>query len=181
MCCLLARPLSAQVDTIAPVVSNVSSDDSAKVVRHSPTVAMLCSIVPGGGQIYNHKYWKLPIVYGALSASGFFLYYSAHKMVTYRNEFIYRRDGLNTQLDPNLAEFSDENILQMKNNQRRNMEIAIGVTAVLYVLNIIDAMVDAHLYYFDVSDDLSIHWKPTMMQNYSQRNYAFGMTLQLHW
>ena len=180
-CLLLTHPLSAQEESPAPVVSQVSSSDSAKVVKHSPTVAMLCSIVPGGGQIYNRKYWKIPIVYGVLGASGYFLYYSAHKMITYRNEFIYRRDGLYTRLDTNLAKYDDEQLLKMKNDQRRNMEIAIGVTAVLYVLNIIDAMVDAHLFYFDVSDDLTLHWKPMMMQDFARRDYAFGINLQLHW
>ncbi|MCR4965382.1 MAG: hypothetical protein K6A41_06965 [Bacteroidales bacterium] len=179
LCCLFMLSLQGQ-ELIDTTTSRVSKTDSAKVVRHTPTKAMLCSIIPGGGQIYNKKYWKLPIVYGAIGASGYFVWRSAHKMNVYRNEYIYRRDGLITLQNPSLAEYSDENLLQMKNDQRRNLEISIGVTAILYVLNFIDAMVDAHLYYFDVSDDLSLYWQPTLLQNYTNRNYAFGLNLQFH-
>ncbi len=181
LCGLLTLSLSAQEVETNTDITRVSAKDSVKVSKHSPTTAMLCSIIPGGGQIYNKKYWKIPIVYGALGASSFFIWHSAHKMKVYSDEFIYRRDGIVTMQNFTLSQFSDENLLQMKNNQRRNMEISIGVTAILYVLNIIDAMVDAHLYYFDVSDDLSLRWQPAVLQNYRGPDYAFGLSLQLRW
>ncbi|MBO7445268.1 MAG: hypothetical protein J6T86_02530 [Bacteroidales bacterium] len=181
LCGLLTLSLSAQEVESNTAITRVSAKDSVKVSKHSPTTAMLCSLIPGGGQIYNKKYWKIPIVYGALGASGYFIWHSAHKMKVYRDEFIYRRDGIVTMQNFTLSRFSDENLLQMKNNQRRNMEISIGVTAILYVLNIIDAMVDAHLYYFDVSDDLSLRWQPAVIQNYRGPDYAFGLSLQLQW
>ncbi|MBR6333151.1 MAG: hypothetical protein IKR77_01995 [Bacteroidales bacterium] len=181
LCGLLTLSLSAQEVETNTDITRVSAKDSVKVSKHSPTTAMLCSIIPGGGQIYNKKYWKIPIVYGALGASSFFIWHSAHKMKVYSDEFIYRRDGIVTMQNFTLSQFSDENLLQMKNNQRRNMEISIGVTAILYVLNIIDAMVDAHLYYFDVSDDLSLRWQPAVLQNYRGPDYAFGLSLQLQW
>lgn len=181
LCGLLTLSLSAQEVETNTDITRVSAKDSVKVSKHSPTTAMLCSLIPGGGQIYNKKYWKIPIVYGALGASSFFIWHSAHKMKVYRDEFIYRRDGIVTMQNFTLSQFSDENLLQMKNNQRRNMEISIGVTAILYVLNIIDAMVDAHLYYFDVSDDLSLRWQPAVLQDYRSPDYAFGLSLQLRW
>lgn len=181
LCGLLTLSLSAQEVETNTDITRVSAKDSVKVSKHSPTTAMLCSIIPGGGQIYNKKYWKIPIVYGALGASSFFIWHSAHKMKVYSDEFIYRRDGIVTMQNFTLAQYSDENLLQMKNNQRRNMEISIGVTAILYVLNIIDAMVDAHLYYFDVSDDLSLRWQPAVLQDYRSPDYAFGLSLQLRW
>ena len=58
------------------------------------------------------------------------------------------------------------------------MEIAIGVTAILYVLNIVDAMVDAHLYYFDISDDLSLRWSPALMPDLTSRRTSYGLSLQ---
>ena len=91
---MLGQSLCAQ-DTLssAAPVAKVKKNDSVKVVKHSPTTAMLLSIIPGGGQIYNKKYWKLPIVYGCLAASGYFLYSSADKMISFRDEYINRRDG----------------------------------------------------------------------------------------
>lgn len=172
--------MCAQVESY-DTVSRVSHKDSVKVVRHSPTTAMLCSIIPGGGQIYNKKYWKLPIVYGALGASSYFIWHSAHKVKVYSDEYICRRDGIMTGMNFTLHDISDENLLELVNKQRRNMEIAIGVTAILYVMNFIDAMVDAHLYYFDVSDDLSLLWQPAVMPNYCTNGYTFGLNLQLRW
>jgi len=162
-------------------VGKVKSEDSVKVSKHSPTTAMLLSIIPGGGQIYNRKYWKLPIVYGTLAASGYFVYFSADKMLSFRNEYINRRDGNTELLNPDYADYENENIIQLKNDYRRNLEIAIGITAILYTLNIIDAMVDAHLYYFDISDDLSLRWTPTVTPCLARNTMYYGVSLQLRW
>lgn len=164
-------------------IENVAMTDSALRKKHSPTVAGCLSIIPGGGQIYNKKYWKLPIVYGALGISGYFVYDFAHQMVSYKKEFINRRDGNTSLLNPNYSIYTDENILALKNTYRRRMEIAIAITTVLYVLNIVDAIVDAHLYYFDISDDLSLHVTPQINQNYGnlahQHNTSFNYGVNL--
>lgn len=167
-------------------VEDINVPDSVLRKRHNPNVAACLSLIPGGGQIYNKKYWKLPIVYGALGISGYFVYDFAHQMTMFKNEFINRRDGHTEKLNPNYSMYTDENVLAMKNYYRRNMEIAIAVTAILYCLNILDAYVDAHLYYFDISDNLSLHVSPQINTNYQtipfnhQRpafNYGVGLTL----
>ena len=94
--------------------SHVKAQDSVQVSKHSPTAAILWSIIPGGGQIYNKKYWKVPIVYGLLDASCYFLTKYASDMMLYRREFINRRDGNIDDLIPGLADTPDENILAMK-------------------------------------------------------------------
>ena len=159
--CMSLFAYSQEIKT--PNASRVKAEDSVQVAKHSPTAAMLWSIIPGGGQIYNKKYWKVPIVYGLLDASCYFLTKYASDMMLYRREFINRRDGNIDDLIPGLADTPDENILAMKQTSQRNMEICIAATAIIYTLNFIDAMVDAHLYYFDVSDDLSLFWSPSVM------------------
>lgn len=168
-------------------IENVTMTDSALRKKHSPTVAGCLSIIPGGGQIYNKKYWKLPIVYGALGISGYFVYDFAHQMVSFKKEFINRRDGNYSLLNPKYSIYTDENILALKNTYRRRMEIAIAVTTILYVINIVDAIVDAHLYYFDISDDLSLQVTPQINQNYkgslAQQNnttFNYGVNLTLN-
>lgn len=160
--------------------------DSVLRKMHSPVVAGCLSIIPGGGQIYNKKYWKLPIVYAAIGIPAYFVYDFAHNMVLYRNEFIYRRDGITEKLNPKFALYTNENILAMRNYYRRNMEIAIAATAILYLLNILDAVVDAHLYYFDISDNLSMNIFPQINNNFYRSsfsthgpslNYGVGLTL----
>ncbi len=167
---------------------HVAVSDSVLRKKHSPTVAGCLSIIPGGGQIYNKKYWKLPIVYGALGISGFFVYNFAHQMTIYKKEFINRRDGNTALLRPDLRMETDANILESKNTYRRRMEIAIAVTSILYFLNIVDAVVDAHLYYFDISDDLSMQVTPQINQNYmnslalqhNKTSFNYGINLTLN-
>lgn len=160
--------------------SRVKTSDSVRVSKHSPTAAMLYSIIPGGGQIYNKKYWKVPIIYGLLEGSSYFLCKFASEMMLYRREFINRRDGNTELLIPGLADIPDENILTLKQSAQRNMEIAIAATAIIYTLNFIDAMVDAHLYYFDVSDDLSLQWSPMVLPNPVNTSPSYGVTLVLN-
>ena len=174
---LCGSPILAQ-EAATVKVDKVSKTDSVKIHKHTPTKAMLCSIIPGGGQIYNKKYWKLPIVYGLIGASSYCIYWSYNKMDTYRSEYINRRDGNDELLNPLLANRADETILESKNTYERYMELSIGVTAILYALNIVDAMVDAHLFYFDVSDDLSLQWSPALMPTATSNKPTYGLSLQ---
>ncbi len=182
---VLSLNLQAQNDSVmAPTrVSKssirVSTSDSAKVVKHKPSTAVCLSIIPGGGQIYNRKAWKVPIIYAGLCGCGHFIYTFGKDMVSYKNEFINRRDGNTALLDPQLENTPTENLITLKNNAMRNMEIAIGVAAIVYALNMVDAMVDAHLYYFDVSDDLSLQWSPSMMPSIASNRLSYGVSLQL--
>lgn len=181
-----SKPASGISASSNKPIEDINVPDSVLRKKHNPTVAACLSIIPGGGQIYNKKYWKLPIVYGSLGISGYFVYNFAHQMNLFKNEFINRRDGHTEKLNPNYAIYTDENVLAMRSYYRRNMEIAIAVTTVLYCLNILDAYVDAHLYYFDISDDLSMHISPQVNTNYQgisfnhQRtslSYGVGLTL----
>ena len=183
MLLLMAFQLLDAQDTITSrkPVGKVKAADSAQVAKHSPMTAMLLSIIPGGGQIYNRKYWKLPIVYGCLAGSGYFLYYSADKMLSFRNEYIYRMEGNESLLNPEYAQYPNENIIELKNKYRRYLEVAVGITAIFYALNIIDARVDAHLYYFDISDDLSLQWSPALMPSLARNTMHYGISLQLRW
>ena len=156
-------------DISSPKVSRVKTHDSLKVAKHSPTAAMLYSIIPGGGQIYNRKYWKVPVIYGLFEVSGYFLYKYTSEMLLYKREL----------LIPGLANSDDENILSMHQKALRNMEISLAATALIYTLNFIDAMVDAHLYYFDVSDDLSLYWSPMLLPTPGGTSPSYGISVAL--
>lgn len=159
--------------------------DSVLRKRHNPTIAGCLSIIPGGGQIYNRKYWKLPIVYTILGVSSYLVYNFASQMVSYKNEFICRRDGITDKLNPDYALYTDENVLALRSQYRRYMEIAVAATAALYLLNIVDAVVDAHLFYFDISDDLSMNLYPQIHSSFNNNfqrpslQYGMGITLNL--
>jgi len=132
--------------------------DSAMCAMHSPTVAVCLSIIPGGGQLYNKKWWKVPIIYAGLGASGYFIYYYATRMNMYKKEYRNRVTG--GTCDPTLSHYDNETVLSLKKSHQRSMEIAIAIGSAVYVLNMLDAFVDAHLFYFDISDKLSLQYLP---------------------
>lgn len=148
---------------------------------HSPKIATYLSIIPGAGQIYNKKYWKVPIIYAGLGTAAYFIYSYNQTTQLYREEYVYRINNDVPFHNPKFAELPTANILGLKNAAQSKMEIAIAAFAIVYALNIVDAAVDAHLYYFDVSDDLSMTIKPTLQFNQTFENYSFapGIGLKL--
>lgn len=127
---------------------------------HSPTKAAIFSaIVPGAGQVYNRKYWKVPIVYAGLGGFGYLLVQNQQLFAKYRDVLILRADSTFTGVDP-YAHLSDDQVYSYRETVRRNRDLCfIGMFAI-YVLNIVDASVDAHLFTFDVSEDLSLNVVP---------------------
>jgi len=142
--------------------THISKKDTLHLKQHDPKTASWLALIPGAGQIYNKKYWKLPIVYGGLGASGFLIYYYADLTGTYRKEYVARINDEPEKQNPAWKDESDDVIYALRNASRRNMEISIAACAIIYALSILDASVDAHLYYFDVSDNLSLGIKPKL-------------------
>lgn len=176
------RTLTPESVILSPAdTTNIPTITDEPQKMHSPSTAILLSIVPGVGQIYNKKWWKVPIIYAGLGVSAYFIYTNASQMVIYQNEYFFRLHGAEEYYDPDLSEYVDPaNILALKRNYQRNMEIAIGVCAIFYMLNLIDALVDAHLYYFDISDDLSLHLAPTILMPEPRfHTFAPGISLKL--
>ncbi len=109
---------------------------------HSPIIAAYRSaLFPGWGQMYNRKFWKVPIVYTALAAGGYYVQYSYERHNYYLDLYWNPEDGI---LDAQFKPYKDR--------WRRRRDFAIILTSALYLLNIIDAVVDGHLYGFDVED-----------------------------
>ncbi|MBL7737687.1 MAG: hypothetical protein JNK14_00585 [Chitinophagaceae bacterium] len=172
-----ASPAFAQGnETLIAVDSNSTTtiDTSAKGKKkvHNPGKAALRSaILPGWGQIYNKKYWKLPIVYGALGTSaGVFIF----NLTSYRDtRFAYKAKYKVTQpgataadtaellkIKPPLERYSLETLRYYRDQYRRDIDYAVLFFVALWGLNVVDAAVDAHLKSFDVSRDLSFKLKP---------------------
>jgi len=157
--------------------SQKSDVDSIKTKKplavHSPRRATIYSaVLPGLGQIYNRKYWKVPIIYGGFVTLGYFINFNNELYVKYKQAY---SDIIDT--DPNTNSFKNlgvnprnyeadkisqltEQIRIAKDGSRRNRDLVVISTAVFYALNIIDASVDANFFNFDISDDLTINWVP---------------------
>jgi len=144
---------------------------------HSPLQAAYRSaVLPGFGQAYNRKYWKIPIVYAGLAAGSYAIYYTWNECQTFREEYLARtRLGYGT-VNEDLTFFSDSELLIQKNQYRRYLELSILLTSVWYVTNIVDALIDAHLHDFDVSPDLSWQVSPYVLPPHVTTNLADTQT-----
>lgn len=142
--------------------------NNSVLIKHSPKKAVLLSLLPGAGQIYNHKYWKVPFIYAAFAGFAYFAVVNNKAMSLYKSEYIYRRDHSGHAKDSTLVNYSTDNILTLKEDYQKFLYIDYIGFAAVYLLNLIDATVDAHMYTFDVSDDLSMRVQPTFI--YTSQN-----------
>jgi hypothetical protein len=155
-------------DSLSRVASPVTDKKVDSVLKtHSVRKAVIRSaIIPGWGQIYNKKYWKLPIVYGALGVTA---YIFLDNIQVYRDSrFAYKAKYQASQGDsslyPKIKEeylpYSLESLRQNRDQFRRYVDYSVLFFVFFWGLNVVDAAVDAHLKSFDVSPDLSLRIKP---------------------
>lgn len=148
--------------------------------RHSPKKAALMSgLLPGLGQAYNKKYWKIPIIYGGFAGLGYATGINAKRYRTYRDAYsiVVNSDSI-SYYNVSGNDYTESQLNDLKNYYKRNRDLSIIFTGVLYFLNVIDAVVDAHLFEFDISDDLSLRIEPAMNLNLSGTGFA-GIRLNL--
>jgi hypothetical protein len=147
--------------------------------QHSPKKASIYSaVLPGLGQAYNKKYWKMPIIYGAFGTLGYLIADNNKQYKTYRLAYRYRTDGNSFTTDGFEGIYTDENLKLLRDHYRRNVELLSIITFAVYAINIIDASVDAHLFEFDVSDDVSLSIEPSILP-LGPAQYTNGVTLTL--
>jgi hypothetical protein len=170
------EPVPARTDSTAmPLSTNAVSvkRDTTVIAKHSPRKAAIRSaILPGLGQIYNKKYWKLPIIYGALGTSAAIFFYNLNNYrdtrFAYRVKFNMRANGTDSALfvkiKDNLKPLSEESLRFYRDQFRRDIDYSALFFVLLWGLNVVDAAVDAHLKPFDVSPDLSLEVKPGRSQ-----------------
>ncbi len=128
---------------------------------HSPKKATLMStIVPGLGQAYNKKYWKIPIVYAALGTSVYFIFWNQDFYNEYKDAFDIREAGGE---DKYFGIYTTDNLITLQNYYRNNRDLSIIISILVYGLNILDANIDGHLYDFDVSENISMRIEPTLL------------------
>ncbi len=151
------------------VENSIKVQDSVK--PHSVKKALLLSaIVPGAGQIYNHlampkgkkkAFWKVPLIYAGLGVTSYYLIKNQGLQKELRLEYENRQDLLPTSAD--WAAYDDEGILTLYTQTVTRRDLFIMGVGIVYLFQLADAGVEAHFVNFDVSEDLSIHFDPVMM------------------
>ena len=131
--------------------------------------ALYSAILPGAGQVYTKKYWKVPIIYGGLITSAYYINESNDFYQLYKSTYLNRLDG---DFTDNLN-YSDSDLRTLTEHYRRNREVSALLFTLTYILNIVDASVNAHLFDYDVSEDLSLHIQPV----YFSKENASGFSL----
>ncbi|MCC7050675.1 MAG: hypothetical protein IT239_02710 [Bacteroidia bacterium] len=158
--------LNTNAQVPLPADSVKKTNDTVKVKNTRPrNAALLSAIIPGAGQVYNRKYWKPPIIYAGFAGMGYFIYKNNYEYQQYRT--IYRTLIDTIKGNEIATSYTPDQLRLLKEGVRRNRDFFIIVSGLWYVINIVDAMVDAHLYDFDVSDNLSLHISPFV--NYTTR------------
>ncbi|MGN6400720.1 MAG: DUF5683 domain-containing protein [Flavisolibacter sp.] len=162
----------------SPVVAKVNKVDSV-MLHHSPKKAAIRSaLIPGWGQFYNKKYWKIPIVYGALGVSAGVFVFNLQSYRDFRFAYKARIEATTKRIDPvtgqqtlppdstnynklqQIYKVLDVNAIRnYRDEYRRDIDYSVLVFVLLWGLNVVDATVDAHLKAFDVSPDLSFNFK----------------------
>lgn len=164
-------------------------DTLAKWMPNPKKAAMLSAAIPGAGQVYNKDWWKVPIIYAGLGTIGYFIYWNNDKYISYNNaylDFVDDDPSTNRHLDLlNGVEVTNEEWFKTtvengRASYRRDRDLLIISLVGFYVLNVLEANVAAHLYDFDVSDDLSMQLRPSMGYNHFNGRASLGLTLCLN-
>jgi hypothetical protein len=164
----------AKSDTTIKAKISIPKDNKPK------RAALLSAVVPGLGQIYNRSYWKVPLVYLGLGTSYYFinLNYKEIKLINTEIEKRLNNEPEETWNSRYIA-YSDASQLDIvSQDYRRRLELGAILGVVFYSFQVVDALVDAHLKNFDVSDNLSIQIKPSIIP-YKTNNFASGVAINL--
>lgn len=143
--------------------------------------AFYSAILPGLGQAYNGKYWKIPIAYAGLGVGIYFYLDNDKQYDRYRNAYKRRLAGFKDDefyVNPSSPRVTTDGLIRAQKFYQRNKEVSLLVTAGIYILNIIDANVDAHLQQFNVNEDLS--FKPALNFDEFSGKTRYGLSLNFN-
>jgi len=168
--------LGYQKSAIAQSKDSTTTDSLRK---HSTKVATWCSVlVPGLGQVYNKRYWKIPMIY---TGFGVFLYLSNFNNQRYQNysnrNAAYGKPGPYFPYDEKL---SKEQLQNYKKKFKRDRDFNYIMIGLVYVMNILDATVDAYLYTYDVKEELSFRILPNLDYSFANMSLAPGIKFSLN-
>jgi len=161
---------------------DTTGTDTLKNYRSPKKAAILSAAIPGAGQIYNHasvkgkrRLWKVPVIYAGLATAGYFLFDNISNYNSLREEYIWRlADGNNAPI--NYTNYSLENVRTAIDQYKNWRDLSVVSIAGIYILQIVDASVDAHLFNHDISPNLSINIMPRIGFN-TTTSFGFSLTL----
>ena len=187
------QELEAPVDTAALLTQQNPTEQETRIPKErfipNPNRAVwMALVIPGAGQIYNRKYWKLPLVYGGFVGCAYALNWNSQMYKDYSQAYLDIMDD-----DPGTASYEDflpprynveankdyltRVFKNRKDNYRRQRDLSIFCFIGVYFISVVDAYVDAELSNFDITDDLSVQVRPTTIDNRQStlRSQSYGL------
>lgn len=153
----------------------VSIEFNEKLPKDPKVATILSAVFPGAGQVYNEKVWKLPIIYGGIATNLYFIEFNNRRYQLFRDELRKFDQGDPALSFPNL---NRDALARNVDFWRRNRDLNFVVFGVIYLLNIVDAQVDAHLSGFDISDDIGMIFEPSY-ETLTAGGQLVGVSLKL--
>lgn len=163
--------------------STATTTDSIKL--HSPKKAVIFSaILPGAGQVYNHlampkgkkkAYWKVPLIYTGLGLSTYYIITNQRTQLSLKEEYNNRQNNL--PLNPEWEVYDTEGVLTLYNQYVNWRDLSILAFGAVYLLQVVDAGIEAHFVTFDISEDLSLAFGPAY---FGQNTFGLKLNFNLH-
>ena len=151
------------------------------VLNRPKKAGYLSAVLPGLGQAYNNRYWKIPIIYGTFGTVGYFIGWNNNKYQQYRNAYLLKKSFPIDELDDPLAiGISEDNLKRGLDYYRRNRDLLMVVLVGVYLIQVLDAHIDAHLMEFDVSEDLTFRIEPGIETQSLWTSQQYGVKLTLN-
>jgi hypothetical protein len=150
---LAAQDMPLKKDAQAPKPHSISK------------AAIYSAVLPGLGQAYNKKYWKIPIIYAGFGAFGYFTVKNNQEYLMFKEAYLYVANGETDSINnPYVNKYDQTQLKEAMDYYRRNRDLSIILGALWYTLNILEAYVDAHFFDYDISEDLSMHVSPAAVR-----------------
>ncbi|CAM3352836.1 DUF5683 domain-containing protein [Empedobacter stercoris] len=163
-----------QIDSTLIVKDSVKISNEVLMEKSPIKASLYSAILPGAGQLYNKKWWKAPIALGLVgTGTGFTIYYN-NLYKKYRKAYIAVREGTPNEFSGILT---PEQLAVIQDDYKRKRDYSVALTALAYLLNVVDATVDAHL--FTVRNDTEMSFKPTVIQDEMTLEPVLGLAFNL--
>jgi len=169
-------------DTIPQLPAPAISNETDKELHSAHKATIYSLVLPGLGQAYNKKYWKIPVIYAGFGALTYSFIINKNEMDKFTDAYKYvtNNDSFPTDNEYIIRYPDPDDLLRGREFYRRRVELTVIFSAAWYLLNVIDAAVDAHFFDYNISDDLTLRIDPVfLMPTGRQDRFANGVRLTL--
>ena len=169
--------VASQIQIVAP--DTVKVDYSNSAIKNPKTATLLSAMLPGAGQVYNGKPWKVPIIYAGFAANIYFIDFNNRRYELFKEALAIFDEDPKDPEQP-FPSLNRDGLVRNVNYWKRNRDLNYFLFIGIYALNIIDANVDAHLSAFDVSDDLTFRFEPSYESISAGGSNVVGLSLKIN-